>query len=88
MDAKRTRGEARDADESAETRSVSGRRFRKTSSGWVDTAYDSSKSITNVARGSEQYRALVADEPSIRNIAEQLIGEVVVVWKGRTYRIR
>ena len=72
----------------SETRSVAGRRFRKTSSGWADTAYDSSKAYTNVSRGSEQYRALVADEPSIRTIAEQLDGEVYVVWKGRTYRIR
>ena len=70
------------------TRSVAGRRFRKTASGWVDTAYDASKSVTNVARGSEQYRALVADEPSIRSIAEQLDGVVIVVWKGSTYRIR
>jgi hypothetical protein len=41
-----------------------------------------------VARGSEQYRVLVADEPSIRTIADQLDGEIVVVWKGRNYRIR
>jgi hypothetical protein len=72
----------------AETRSVAGRQFRKSGSVWIDTGYDSSKSITTVARGSEQYRALVADEPSIRHIAEQLDGEIIVVWKSRTYRIR
>jgi hypothetical protein len=54
----------------------------------VDTAYNSSLSVINVARGSEQYRALIADEPGLRRIAEQLSGEVVVVWKGRAYRIR
>ena len=80
---------ARDEEESkAETRSVAGRRFRKSGRGWIDTGYDSSKAITIVARGSEQYRALVADEPSIRTIADELDGEVIVVWKGRTYRIR
>jgi hypothetical protein len=42
----------------------------------------------NLTRGSEQYRALVADEPAIKNIADQLDGEIVVVWKGRAYRIR
>jgi len=42
----------------------------------------------SVPRGSEQYRVLVADEPSIRRIADELDGEIVVVWKGRTYRIR
>jgi hypothetical protein len=73
---------------STETRSVGGRRFRRQGSAWVDTAYNSSRSTINVARGSDQYRALVADEPRIGSIAEQLGGEVIVVWKGRAYRIR
>jgi hypothetical protein len=72
----------------AETRSVAGRRFRKTGSVWTDSGYDSSSAVTVVKRGSEQYRALIADEPSIREIAEQLDGEILLVWKGRTYRIR
>ena len=72
----------------AETRSVAGRRFRKIGSVWTDTGYDSSSAVTVVKRGSEQYRALIADEPSIREIADALEGEVIVVWKGRTYRIR
>jgi hypothetical protein len=73
---------------SAETRTVAGRRFRKSGSGWIDSGYDSSKPVTTVARGSEQYRALIGDEPSIREIADALDGEIIVVWKGRTYRIR
>lgn len=83
-----SREEARDAEEEAEVRSVAGRRFRKSGRVWIDTAYDDSKPIMTVARGSEQYRVLVADEPSIRRIADELDGEIVVVWKGRTYRIR
>lgn len=71
---------------STETVSVGGRRFRKQGGAWVDTAYNSSRSTTNVARGSEQYRALVADEPSLRTFAEKLSGEVIVVWKSRAYR--
>jgi hypothetical protein len=73
-------------EESAETRSVGGRRFRRQGSSWVDTAYNSSRPTTNVARGSEQYRALVADEPALRTITQQLGGEVIVVWKSRAYR--
>ncbi|HJU94252.1 MAG TPA: zf-HC2 domain-containing protein [Pyrinomonadaceae bacterium] len=69
-------------------RSVAGRRFRKQGAAWVDTAYNSGSAIINVARGSEQYRGLVADEPDLKRIAEQLDGVIVVVWKGRTYRIR
>jgi hypothetical protein len=68
-------------------RSVAGRRFRKQSGVWVDTAYSSGGAITHVGRGSEQYRALVADEPSIKTIADELDGPFIVVWKGRTYRI-
>ena len=72
----------------AETRSVAGRSFRKSGNVWIDTAYDSSRQTFSVRRGSEQYRALVADEPEIGRIAEQLDGEFIVVWKSRAYRIR
>lgn len=75
-------------DSDVETRQVSGRRFRRHGNTWVDAAYESSRATVNVARGSEQYRALIADEPGIRAIAEQLGGEVILVWKGRAYRIR
>ena len=61
---------------------------RKQGGIWIDTAYDSSKETMTLTRGSENYRALVADEPAIRTIADQLDGEIIVVWKGRTYRIR
>lgn len=83
-----SRGRAQTDKDDAETRTVSGRRFRKERGIWTDTAYDSSTATVNVARGSEQFRALVADEPEIKKIAEQLDGEVIVVWKGRAYRIR
>ena len=69
-------------------RSVQGRRFRKQSGFWVDTAYSSGSKIFDIARGSEQYRSLVADEPEIKKIADELDGPFIVVWKGRTYRIR
>jgi len=74
-------------DSASETRSAGGRRFRKERGIWIDTAYNS-ESTTNLTRGSEQFRALVADEPTIKTIADQLDGEFVVVWKGRAYRIR
>lgn len=77
-----------DKSNEAGTRSVSGRRFRRQGDVWVDTAYQSSVSLITVGRGTEQYRALVADEPGIRVIAEQLPGEIILVWKGRAYRIR
>ena len=78
----------RESGDEVETRTVSGRRFRRQGNVWIDTAYESSRRTTNVARGSEQFRSLLADEPGLRAIVQQLGGEVVVVWKNRQYRIR
>ena len=88
MGAGRAAGAGNKADEAAETRSVAGRQFRREGGMWVDRAYHSGISLTHVARGSEQYRALIADEPAIRTITEQLQGEVILIWNGRGYRIR
>jgi len=87
-DAEEKRERDRSDKDKPETVSVAGRHFRKSGSVWIDVAYNSSQGTTNVTRGSEQYRALIADEPGIRTIAEQLKGEVIVVWNGRPYRIR
>ena len=73
---------------SAETRSVAGRNFRREGNSWVDTAYDASRSVVNIRRGSEQFRALVADEPGLKTVSQELSGVVIVVWKGRAYRIQ
>jgi len=71
-----------------ETRTVAGRKFRRQDGAWIDTAYNSAQAVTIVRRNSEQYRALIADEPALRRIADALGGEVIIVWKGRSYRIR
>ena len=71
-----------------ETKTVAGRQFRKRGNLWMDTAYNSSMSTLTLNRGSESYRSLVADEPAIRTIADSLDGEVIIVWKGKAYRIR
>lgn len=81
---KKAKAKSNDVD----TRYVSGRRFAREDNAWIDTAYDSSKSTINIKRGSEQFRALVADEPGLGAIAEQLKGVVIVVWKSRAYRIQ
>jgi len=78
----------KEAAEEVETQTVSGRTFRRQGNAWVDSAYQSSRAVTTVGRGSEQFRALMADEPGLRAIVQRLGGEVIVVWKGRAYRIR
>ena len=75
-------------DKAAETRSVAGRQFRKQRGVWIDTAYDSSRAVTTYKRDSESYRSLIADEPAIKTIADRLDGDIIVVWKGRAYRIQ
>ena len=84
---KENEAEDKNKDDS-KTTTVAGRHFRKQGDVWVDTAYNFSRTAISVTRGSEQYRALVADEPQIKAIADQLDGEILVVWKGRSYRIR
>jgi hypothetical protein len=71
-----------------ETRVVSGRRFIREGNAWVDIDFEPPQATTRIARGSDQFRALVADEPGIRAIADQLNGVVIVVWKSRAYRIQ
>jgi hypothetical protein len=72
----------------SETRTVAGRKFRREGDAWIDTAYKSGEATTVVRRNSEQFRALVADEPEIGRVAKALGGEVVVVWRGHAYRIK
>lgn len=73
---------------SEESRSVAGHRFRRERGAWVDIKYKASMSSMGVRRGTDAYRALVADNPEIGRVAEQLGGEVIVVIRGRAYRIR
>ena len=67
-----------------ETRAVGGRKFRRQDSVWVDTKFKSSMPVRNVSRGSDDYRAL---NSVVRAIAEQLGGDVIIVSKGKAYRI-
>lgn len=74
-----------DSEKAPETRSVAGHKFRRQGNAWVDMKFKTSMSITNVSRGSDAFRAL---EQAVRSMAEQLGGEVIVVSKGKAYRIR
>jgi hypothetical protein len=85
----RAKSDEEDKDERAEaTRSAAGHHFRRAGGAWVDVNYRDSMPSTGVRRGTDAYRALVADIPEIGRVAEQLGGEVVVVVRGHAYRIR
>jgi hypothetical protein len=71
--------------DSNEPISVGGRKFRRQGGVWVDLKFKSSMPITTVARGSEGFEAL---DSKLQSIGRQLGGEVIVVWKGKAYRLR
>jgi hypothetical protein len=66
-----------------EERAVGGKTFRNVGGIWFDAAYGSQPQIM-IRRGSDDYRRL---DSGLRSIAENLGGTIVVVWKGRAYRI-
>jgi len=72
-------------EEAPPTRSAGGRKFRKQGSAWVDQKYKSSMTLKSVSRGSEEFDSL---DSGLRSIAQQLGGEVIVVWKGKAYLIK
>lgn len=73
------------SEEAEQTRSVGGRKFKRQGNAWVDSKLKSSMSVRTVGRGSEEFEKL---DSGLRSIAKQLSGEIVVVWKGKAYRIR
>ena len=81
----KAKSEAGAAEEEPETRSAGGRKFKRQGKAWVDSKFKSSMSVMSVARGSEDFDKL---DSGLRSIANQLSGEIVVVWKGKAYRIR
>ncbi len=89
--ARRAEKKADDDNEPArggDTRTAAGHRFRREGNAWVDVNYKPSMPSTGVRRGTEAYRALVADVPEVGRVADAIGGEVVVVVGGRAYRIR
>jgi hypothetical protein len=73
------------SEEAPQTRSVGGRKFARQGNRWVDQKFKSSMSLTQVSRGSDEFAAL---DSGLRSIAQQLGGEVIVVWKGKAYLFR
>lgn len=66
------------------TRIVGGKTFNNRDGAWYDSAYRS-QATTNVRRGSDEFKKL---DSSLRSIANNLNGVVVVVWKAKAYRIQ
>jgi hypothetical protein len=71
--------------EEADTRTVGGRTFKRQGNAWVDVNLKSSMSIKTISRGSDEFEKLDA---GLRSISHQINGPIVVVWKGKAYRIQ
>lgn len=82
---KKTEADERANTEESATRSAGGRKFRRQGNAWVDQKFKSSMTLKSVSRGSEEFGAL---DSGLRAIAQQLGGEVIVVWKGKAYLIK
>ncbi len=67
-----------------ETRVVGGKTFQKVGAVWQDADYKS-QNVTNVLRNSDDYKKL---DSGLLSIAQNLGGEIIVVWQGKAYRIR
>jgi hypothetical protein len=69
---------------SSEERAAGGKVFKCADNAWYDSAYTGQQLIT-VRRASKEYKKLDA---GLRSIAENISGTIVVVWKGKAYRIQ
>jgi len=65
-------------------RRVEGRHFDYKDGVWYDASYNGAATI-NVRRGSDEFKDL---DKGLRSIAGKLDGTIVVVWKGKAYRIQ
>lgn len=71
------------AGEMSVTRSVGGKKFNNRDGVWYDTSYRGQATL-DFHRSSTDYKSL---DSGLRSIANELGGTVVVVWKGKAYRI-
>jgi hypothetical protein len=71
-------------DNKSESKQVAGKTFRKIGGTWFDSAYGKQPQTT-VKRNSDDYKKL---GDGLQNIGNSLGGNVVVLWKGKAYKIQ
>ena len=67
----------------SDRRQAGGKTFARRDGAWYDSAYHG-QPTQNYRRGTDEYSKLDA---GLRSIAEQIGGTVVVVWKGKAFRL-
>ncbi|MEK7725454.1 MAG: zf-HC2 domain-containing protein [Acidobacteriota bacterium] len=73
-----------EANKPVPTKNVAGKTFSNANGTWTDSAYKGG-STTNVRRGTDEYKKL---DSGLRSTADYLGGTVVIVWKGKNYKIQ
>jgi hypothetical protein len=76
--------QAQSNEETPQTRSAGGRKFRRQGNSWIDTKFKSSMPVKSISRGSSEFDAL---DSGLRSIAQQIGGQILVVWKNKAYMI-
>jgi hypothetical protein len=76
--------QAQSNEETPQTRSTGGRKFRRQGSSWIDVKFKSSMPVKSISRGSSEFSSL---DSGLRSIAQQIGGEVLIVWKNKAYLI-
>ena len=66
------------------TRNVGGKTFSNRNGAWYDSAYKN-QATTNFRRGTDEYKKI---DSGLRNIADTIGGTVVLMWKGKAYRVQ
>jgi hypothetical protein len=66
------------------TRAVGGKTFSNRDGAWYDSAYHGQATL-NYRRGTDEYKKL---DSGLRSVADKVGGTVVVMWKGKAYRIQ
>jgi len=65
------------------TRAVAGKTFSNRDGAWYDSTYRGQATV-HYRRGTDEYKKL---DSGLRRIADNVNGTVVIVWKGKAYRI-
>ena len=65
-------------------RLVGGKTFENKNGAWYDSAYRG-QATSNYRRGTDEYKKL---DSGLSNIADTVGGTVVLVWKGKAYRVQ
>ncbi len=80
---------ARSVTSNKTARVIGNRRFTRQAETWIDNSYRTPMRVTNIKRDSEQLRALITQDSTVRLVIEQLAGSIIIiVVNNQAYRVQ